>query len=146
MAFWQGLINWLGYGHEGEEPVMEKLVAEMETVPANPAKGKLVGLPTARNAMRLVIARPQSFEQAAGLAENLKNYRPLIVNVEGITVEEARRIIDFLSGAAYALGGRVRKVTGGIFLFTTSNVDLSGDLEEQIPDGLNWLEAAGRGK
>ncbi|GAF26578.1 cell division protein SepF [Neomoorella thermoacetica] len=146
MAFWQGLINWLGYGHEGEEPEMEKPVLEAETTPVTPAKGKLVGLPTARNAMRLVIARPQSFEQAAGLAENLKNYRPLIVNVEGIPVEEARRIIDFLSGAAYALGGRVRKVTSGIFLFTTSNVDLSGDLEDQIPGGLNWLEAAGRGR
>ncbi|MGI9859916.1 cell division protein SepF [Moorella naiadis] len=146
MAFWHGLINWLGYGHEEEEPVVEKTLPELETAPVTPAKGKLVGLPTARNAVRLVIARPQSFEQAAGLAENLKNYRPLICNVESIPLEEARRIIDFLSGAVYALGGRVRKVTGGIFLFTTSNVDLSGDLEEQIPANLNWLEAAGRGK
>ncbi|KYH32576.1 cell division protein SepF [Neomoorella mulderi] len=146
MAFWDGLLNWLGYGHEEDAPVTDNLVKEPELrpTPPNTGKAKLVSLPTARQTLRLVIARPQSFDQAANLAENLKNYRPVIVNVEALPVDEARRIIDFLSGATYALGGRVRRVTSGIFLFTSSNIDLSGDLEDQVAGGINWLEAAGR--
>ncbi|WP_258359347.1 cell division protein SepF [Moorella sulfitireducens] len=145
MAFWDGLLNWLGYGHDEDTPAGNQLKElEWSSPPPHTGKAKLVSLPTARQAMRLVIARPQSFDQAAALAENLKNYRPLIVNVEALPFDEARRIIDFLSGATYALGGRVRRVTSGIFLFTSSNVDLSGDLEEQVTGGINWLEAAGR--
>ncbi|MDK2820695.1 MAG: cell division inhibitor SepF [Clostridia bacterium] len=146
MAFWDGLMNWLGYGNEeslkDDELQTDK---ESQSVPI-PQGGKLkvVGLPTARNAMRLVVTRPKSFDQAATLAENLKNYRPLIVNVEDISIDEARRIIDFLSGATFALGGRVRKVTNGIFLFTSSNVDLSGDLVEDKTEGANWLKLASR--
>ncbi|WP_406678194.1 cell division protein SepF [Neomoorella carbonis] len=146
MAFWDSLLNWLGYGHEEGSQVTDNQVKEWDIPPApsNPGKAKLVSLPTARQTLRLVIARPQSFDQAAALAENLKNYRPVIVNVEALPVDEARRIVDFLSGATYALGGRVRRVTSGIFLFTSSNIDLSGDLEEQVAGGINWLEAAGR--
>ncbi len=145
MAFWDNLMNWLGYGQEDDTLAAGNPEREPETLPAAGArKGKLVTLPTARQSMRMVIARPQSFDQAAGLAENLKNYRPVIINVENLPIDEAQRIIDFLSGATYALGGRVRRVTSGIFLFTSSNIDLSGDLEEQVPGGLNWLEAAAR--
>lgn len=146
MAFWDGLLNWLGYGHEEETGVGDHQGKEtgLSPAPANTGRAKLVSLPTARQAMRLVIVRPQSFDQAANLAENLKNYRPVIVNLEALAVEEARRVVDFLSGATFALGGRVRRVTGGIFLFTPSNIDLSGDLEEQVAGGINWLEASGR--
>jgi cell division inhibitor SepF len=145
MAFWDNLMNWLGYGQEEDNLSAGNQDREPELLPqAGTRKGKLVTLPTGRQSMRMVIARPQSFDQVAGLAENLKNYRPVIINVENLPIEEARRIIDFLSGAAYALGGRVRRVTSGIFLFTSSNIDLSGDLEEQVPGGLNWLEAASR--
>ncbi|MBC7323906.1 MAG: cell division protein SepF [Moorella sp. (in: Bacteria)] len=146
MSFWSGLLNWLGYGQEEATAEGDGHFKERETrLPApGSGKAKLVSLPTARQAMRLVIARPRSFDQAAGLAENLKNCRPVIINLEALPVEEGQRIIDFLSGAAYALGGQVRRVTGGIFLFTSSNIDLSGDLEENIPGGIAWLEAAGR--
>jgi len=97
-----------------------------------------VTLPGGKNALRLVVARPQSFEQVGGLAENLKGNRPLVVNLEELSPEEARRVVDFLSGATFALGGAVRKITAGIFLFTPSNVDLAGDLEDFSPSAPPW--------
>ncbi|MGI6285411.1 cell division protein SepF [Neomoorella humiferrea] len=149
MAFWDGLLQWLGYGSEEDDRERDNGGKAWETpvvspIPAAQNRAKVVSLPTARQSLRLVVARPQSFDQAAGLAEHLKNYRPLIVNVEAMPVDEARRIVDFLSGATYALGGMVRRVTSGIFLFTPSNIDLSGDLEEHMGGSINWLEAAGR--
>ncbi|SMB94424.1 cell division inhibitor SepF [Thermanaeromonas toyohensis ToBE] len=131
---WETLLNWLGY-----EPEEEEREAPPVEVPPLPKPGKVVGLPTARGAMRLVVVQPQSYEQGAALAENLKNYRPVIVNLEKMNPEEARRLVDFLSGAAFALGGQVRKVSHGIFLFTPSNIDLSGDQELKSTSGpLFW--------
>lgn len=128
---WEAFLNWLGY--EVEEEEREALPVE---APSLPKPSKVVGLPTARGAMRLVVVHPQSYEQGAVLAENLKNYRPVIVNLEKMEPEEARRLIDFLSGAAFALGGQVRKVSHGIFLFTPSNIDLSVDQEIKSTGGL----------
>lgn len=134
--FWETLLNWLGYGPEEEE----KELPEVAAVPP-PKQPKLVGLPTARGAMRLMVVHPQSYEQGALLAENLKNYRPVIVNLEKMPAEEARRLLDFLSGAVFALGGQVSRVSNGIFVFTPSNVDLSGDLElKSAASGLGMLD------
>lgn len=141
MAFWDGILNWLGYGPD--EEITEADGQRRERLGSN-NRAKLVSLPTARNNTRLIISRPQSFDQAAALAENLKNYRPVIINLEDLPVDEARQIIDFLSGAIYALGGRVRRITSGIFLFASSNIDLEADQEEQTYTGIDWLQAAGR--
>ncbi len=144
MALWDGLLNWLGYGSDEESLKVGEQQKRLDIRPVSNNKGKLVGLPTARNATRLIITRPQSFEEVSALAESLKNYCPLIVNLEDIEVNEARRIIDFLSGAVFVLGGRVRRITGGIFLFATSNIDLGADQGEQIFSSVDYLEAAGR--
>lgn len=91
--------------------------------------------------MRLMVVHPQSYEQGAVLAENLKNYRPVIVNLEKMPAEEARRLLDFLSGAVFALGGQVSRVSNGIFVFTPSNIDLSGDLDfKSTGSGLSLLD------
>ncbi|NLW08075.1 MAG: cell division protein SepF [Clostridia bacterium] len=144
MAFWDGILNWLGYGPEDELPELSERERWAEARPRGNSKAKLVSLPTTRNSTRLVISRPQSFDEAASLAENLKNFRPLIVNLEDLPIEEARRIIDFLSGATFALGGQVRRITGGIFIFASSNIDLSGATEKSINTDIDWLKVAGR--
>ncbi|HBT48114.1 MAG TPA: cell division protein SepF [Peptococcaceae bacterium] len=129
---WEAFLNWLGYGpEEGEERRTAETVASQGSRP----QGKLVTLPTARGVMRLMVVHPQSYEQGALLAENLKNYRPVIVNLEKMPPEEARRLLDFLSGAVFALGGRVSRVGHAIFVFAPSNVDLSGDLESRAAGG-----------
>lgn len=134
--FWEVLLNWLGYGPEEEEKSPPEV-----PVMSLPKQAKVVGLPTARGAMRLMVVHPQSYEQGAVLAENLKNYRPVIVNLEKMPAEEARRLLDFLSGAVFALGGQVSRVSNGIFVFTPSNIDLSGDLDfKSTGSGLSLLD------
>lgn len=134
--FWEVLLNWLGYSPEEEEKSPPEV-----PVTSLPKQAKVVGLPTARGAMRLMVVHPQSYEQGAVLAENLKNYRPVIVNLEKMPAEEARRLLDFLSGAVFALGGQVSRVSHGIFVFTPSNIDLSGDLDfKSTGSGLSLLD------
>lgn len=79
--------------------------------------------------MRVVVIQPEGFDEAQDIANYLKERKPIIVNLESVEVEVAQRIVDFLSGAAYALDGDIQKITKGIFLVAPHNV---GILSEDI--------------
>ena len=79
----------------------------------------------------MVVIEPRSFEEAKGVTDNLKNRRPIIVNLEQAEAELAQRVVDFVSGATYALNGSMQKVGNGIFLFVPNNMDISSDAKEQ---------------
>ena len=118
------ILEFLGF-----EETAEPEAAEPVPPPPRLVKNNVVSLhPGPR--LRLVIARPVSYEQAAGIADCLKEKNPILLNLEGREVEVARRILDFLSGVVYALGGRVQKVREGIFVVTPANVELSYQDEE----------------
>jgi cell division inhibitor SepF len=80
---------------------------------------------------KLVVIEPQSFEECPNLVDSLKSRRPVIVNLEKIESESARKIFDFLSGATYALNGNVQKVANNIFVFAPENVDITGSTENK---------------
>jgi cell division inhibitor SepF len=92
--------------------------------------GSVVSLPVQRQ-VRVVVVEPKVFDEVKDIAENLKNRRPVIVNLEQATPELARRVVDFVMGASYALNGSQQKVGSGIFLFVQSNMDISSELKEQ---------------
>jgi len=92
--------------------------------------GSVVSLPVQRQ-VRVVVVEPKVFDEVKDIAENLKNRRPVIVNLEQATQELARRVVDFVMGASYALNGSQQKVGSGIFLFVPSNMDISSELKEQ---------------
>ncbi len=77
--------------------------------------------------VRVVVVEPRSFDDVKSVADNLKNRRPVVINLESAESELARRVVDFVSGAAYALGGGFQKVGSGIFLVVPSNMDITGD-------------------
>ena len=82
---------------------------------------------------------PNSFEEAQSIADQLKNRRPVIVNLENAEKVLAKRIVDFISGTTYALNGNMQKVGNGIFLFVPTNVDISGEMRDELKDkGLFW--------
>jgi len=89
-----------------------------------------------------VVSEPRVFEDVQGLAENLKNRRPVIVNLEKAEPELAKRVVDFISGATYALNGTLQKVGSGIFLVVPSNMDISSELGDQLKErGLfSWMK------
>lgn len=80
--------------------------------------------------MKLIVNEPSTFEDCSKIADNLKNRKPVIINLEKLETETAKRIFDFVSGATYALDGSVQKVANNIFVFAPDNVDISSNIEE----------------
>jgi Uncharacterized protein conserved in bacteria len=78
--------------------------------------------------VRVIVVEPVSFEEAQGIAEHLKARKSVILNLERTDGHLSQRIVDFISGTTYALGGNMQKVGNGIFLFVPNNVDISGEL------------------
>lgn len=79
------------------------------------------------NNMELCVIKPTSIEDAREITETLLNNRAVILNVEGLDVEIAQRIIDFTSGSTFAISGNLQKISNYIFVITPASVDISGD-------------------
>ena len=83
------------------------------------------------NAFKLVVIEPQGFDECSRLVDNLKSRKPLIVNLEKLDPDVARKIFDFLGGATYALNGNVQKVANNIFIFAPENVAIFSEGENR---------------
>ena len=77
--------------------------------------------------MEVCVIKPTSVEDAREITETLLNNRTVVLNVEGLDVEIAQRIIDFTSGSCFAISGNLQKVSNYIFVITPASVDISGD-------------------
>ena len=75
--------------------------------------------------LKMVVIEPQSFDESPRLVDSLKAKKPVIINLENLETDVARKIFDFLSGATYALNGNVRKVANNIFVFAPENVEVT---------------------
>ncbi|MBN2261010.1 MAG: cell division protein SepF [Clostridiales bacterium] len=81
----------------------------------------------------VTIIKPEDFNESANVVNNLKNRKPVIINLESLDIEIARKVFDFCSGALYALNGKIFKVSKNIFLLAPENVDISGNLKNTVP-------------
>ena len=105
-------------------------------------KSKIVSMPQVQQ-VKMVITQPTCFEQSEEICNYLKEKKSIIVNLEYVNKEVARRIIDFISGAVHALDGHIQKVSNSIFLIAPMNYDISSDLaREEIKSKLSvsWLK------
>ena len=82
--------------------------------------------------MEVCVIKPTSVEDAREITETLLNNRTVVLNVEGLDVEIAQRIIDFTSGSCFAISGNLQKISNYIFLVTPTDVDISGDLQDLL--------------
>ena len=82
--------------------------------------------------LQVVLVKPERFEAAAEIADHLRERRTLVLNLEQTNKEIARRLIDFLSGVAYAQDGKIKKVAVNTYIITPYNVDLLGDLIDEL--------------
>jgi len=96
----------------------------------------IVSLQAAMNTKgsKVVLVEPRVYAEAQDIAEHLKNKRATIVNLQRIEREQGVRIIDFLSGTVYALGGDIQRIGKDIFLCTPENVEVSGEISNFILD------------
>ena len=108
----------------------------------NRRSNKVVNMPQT-NQIKMVISQPTSFEQSEGICDLLKEKRSIIVNLEYVNKDVARRIIDVISGAVHALDGHIQKVSNSIFLIAPYNYDITNDMaREEIKNKLSvsWLK------
>lgn len=125
------------YGYEREEEP-----EEVEEKGLFGRKSKVVSMPQPQQ-IKMVITQPTSFEQSEEICNYLKEKKSIIVNLEYVNKDVARRIIDFLSGAVHALNGHIQKVSNSIFLIAPVNYDIESDLaREELKNKLSvsWLK------
>ena len=121
---------------ETKTPEMIPLPKTGETAPAaKPAKpeGKVSSFTGKNytNQFKMVVIEPSGFDESPRLVDSLKAKRPVIINLENLETDVARKIFYFLSGATYALNGNVQKVANNIFVFAPENVDVSYNVNQK---------------
>ena len=105
-------------------------------------KRKVVPISQAQS-VKMVISQPTSFEQSEEICSLLKEKKSVIVNLEYVSKEVARRIVDFISGGVYALDGHIQKISNSIFLIAPTNYEITNEMaREEIKNKLSvsWLK------
>ena len=82
--------------------------------------------------LTVVLVKPERFENASEIADHLKEKRTVVLNLESTNKEVSRRLVDFLSGVAYANNGQIKRVANSTFIITPYNVDIMGDLLDEL--------------
>ncbi|EGD47183.1 protein of unknown function DUF552 [Ruminiclostridium papyrosolvens DSM 2782] len=139
------VFNFVGWEavDEDEDEFAEQELSAKEEVKEEPIQthflngakkqqsGKVVNIHTG-NQFKMIVAQPNTFDDAQDICDHLKSKKPVVINLEGIEKQDAQRIIDFLSGSVYALDGSIQKVSCDIFVIAPNNVDVSGDLKDEL--------------
>lgn len=122
----------------------EEMEEEVEDKKLFGRKNKVVAMPqTQSQAIKMVISQPTTFEQSDEICSFLKEKKSVIVNLEYVNKDVARRIVDFISGGVYALDGYIQKVSNSIFLVAPSNYEITNEMaREEIKSKLSvsWLK------
>ena len=79
---------------------------------------------------KMILLEPRAYSESQQIADHLKKRNAVVVNLKRVTSDQAKRIIDFLSGTIYAIGGDLQKIGGGIFLCTPNNVNIQGKITD----------------
>ncbi|MDO7787963.1 cell division protein SepF [Desulforamulus aquiferis] len=119
-------LGIIGFDDTEEQQEKATAVEQAESQHSKRKGAQVVSLHSGRQ-LRVVVCDPASFEEAQGIADNLKNRRAVIINLEKAEQDQARRIVDFISGTTFALGGNMQKVGQGIFLFVPSSIDIANE-------------------
>ena len=108
----------------------------------NRRSNKVVNMPQT-NQIKMVISQPTTFEQSEAICDLLKEKKSVIVNLEYVNKDVARRIVDVISGAVHALDGHIQKISNSIFLIAPYNYDITNEMaREEIKNKLSvsWLK------
>lgn len=89
--------------------------------------------------LAVVLVKPDRFENAAEIADHLKDKRTVVLNLEQTNKDVARRLVDFLSGVAYANEGKIKRVANSTYIITPYNVDILGDLIDELENNGLYL-------
>ena len=141
MGFVDRVLDFVGYGSNEYEDgyyeeerandyVEEQSTPEYES-PVRSRRGKIVSL-NQNVPVNLVVVKPEMFDEARDVATHLKDRKTVVMNLENVDLDVARRIVDFISGSVFALDANIRKVSNGIFVIAPNNVGIMGDFKEDF--------------
>ncbi|NLT58834.1 MAG: cell division protein SepF [Clostridiales bacterium] len=94
-------------------------------------QNKVVNIHTTAQ-LQVILVKPERFDDAVGIADHLLEKRTVVLNLEQTNKDVSRRLVDFLSGVAYAGGGQIKKVANATFIITPYNVNIMGDLLDEL--------------
>lgn len=125
-----------GYMEYDEEPVEEEAYPVQddyvpETQEISPKRNKVVNINSTMQ-LQVVLVKPEQFEDTFAIADHLNAKRTVVLNLESTSKDTSRRLIDFLSGVAYANRGKIKRVANSTFIITPYNVDIMGDLLDEL--------------
>ncbi len=123
--------------YEREAPVRETQIRETTEYPTSSSRRRGLSNQQVVNIhanvqMQVVVVKPQEYEDAQEICDQIKERRPVVVNLEDVEYPIAQRIMDFLSGTCYSLEGSLQRVSNNIFIIAPENVDISGDFKEEL--------------
>jgi cell division inhibitor SepF len=138
MSFLDELKKWT-HPYDDEDDDFEEEFEEMprketafeERRRADSRNNKVVNI-HATTQLKVVLVKPERFENASEIADHLKDKRTVVINLESTNKDIARRLIDFLSGVAYAGEGKIKKVAANTYIITPYHVDIEGDLIDEL--------------
>ena len=142
-AMWRRAMVYLGLVDEPEDedvgmapraadPGPNVRPMTRDDAPAAPRPSVVRTMPSASTAARVHVVEPRGFNDAQEVGDRLKANQPVILNLQGLDRDLQRRLIDFSSGLAYALGGSMSRVADQVFLLTPSNVEVSQEEKERL--------------
>ncbi|MFA9377184.1 MAG: cell division protein SepF [Lachnotalea sp.] len=112
------------------KPKTVKTNNNTKVTPMRPSRRQL-------NGMEVCVIKPTTMEESREVTETLLSGRAVILNLEGLDVDVAQRIIDFTSGSCFAISGNLQKISNYIFIITPPNVDISGDFQDLLSGAFN---------
>ncbi|WP_125152223.1 cell division protein SepF [Clostridium rectalis] len=118
-----------------ENELEERELQEEEIEPlihsSNKKQGKVVSIHTAATP-KIVILKPNSYDEVVDICDNLKNRKIIVINSTGLDPKIGQRLLDFVSGATYALNGTLEEIERGIYIVSPSNVEVDSELKSEL--------------
>ena len=105
--------------------------AQEEQAAAGTKRNRVMNI-NATTQLKVVLVKPERFEDASTVADHLNSKHTVVLNLESTNKEVSRRLVDFLSGVAYANNGQIKRVANSTFIITPYNVDIMGDLLDEL--------------
>lgn len=116
---------------DDDMPSREEKAPQRVQPQADERRNKVVNIHTTAQ-LQVVLVKPERFEDASAIADHLNEKRTVVLNLESTNKEISRRLVDFLSGVAYANNGQIKRVANSTFIITPYNVDIMGDLLDEL--------------
>lgn len=120
------------YEYVEEERPADESEEPKKSTNASGRKQNVVSLQSVQQSSKVILIEPRVYAEAQEVADHLVNRRAVVVNLQRIQHDQAIRIVDFLSGTVYAIGGDIQRIGKDIFLCTPDNVEVSGNITEMM--------------